>query len=240
METAGAVHGFSTGGVPLFRYPTGSEYLLASGVGRADGTFYIGDPLGMVHKIDGHGVGHILFEAPRGIQARLSLDPFGQLYVPCMDHSVYVFTISSSRRPPAGQLLRQRLGFSIPARLVEALTPLPGIAERGETCGAVVGSLLAIGFVYGRERLDDWAGWRTCLVPARTFCARFEDELGSTMCGNIVEKLFGRRYNLADPVDLGKFQEAGATAKCTRVVRTTVRIAAEIILDKTQATRVNR
>jgi C_GCAxxG_C_C family probable redox protein len=118
--------------------------------------------------------------------------------------------------------------------LAKALTPLPGIAERGETCGAVIGSLLTIGFVYGRERLDDWAGWRACLVPARAFCERFEAELGSTMCGDIVEKLFGQRYNLADPVDLGKFQEAGATAKCSRVVRTAVRLAAEIILDKTQ------
>jgi hypothetical protein len=59
--------------------------------------------------------------------------------------------------------------------------------------------------------------------------------MGSTMCGNIVEKLFGHRYNLADPVDLRKFQEAGAAAKCTEVVRTAVRIACEIILDKTQA-----
>jgi C_GCAxxG_C_C family probable redox protein len=119
------------------------------------------------------------------------------------------------------------------AWLAKALTPLPGIAERGETCGAVVGSLLSIGFVYGRERLDDWAGWRACLIPARAFCERFEAEMGSTRCGDIVEKLFGQRYNLADPVDLGKFQEAGATAKCGLVVRTAVRLAAGIILDKT-------
>jgi len=116
--------------------------------------------------------------------------------------------------------------------LAKALTPLPGIAERGETCGAVVGSLLAIGFVYGRERLDDWAGWRACLVPARAFCERFVAEMGSTRCGDIVEKLFGQRYNLADPDDLRKFQEAGATAKCSQVVKTAARIAASLIMDK--------
>lgn len=118
------------------------------------------------------------------------------------------------------------------ASLVKALTPMPGIAERGETCGAVLSALLAIGYVYGRERLNDWAGWRACLVPARAFCERFKTEMGSTQCGDIVEKLFGQRYNLADPVDLGKFQEAGATAKCTRVAQTAVRLAAEIILEK--------
>jgi len=118
------------------------------------------------------------------------------------------------------------------ASLAKALTPLPGIAERGETCGAVVGSLLAIGFVYGRDRLDDWQGWRKCLVPARAFCERFHSEMGSTMCGDIVEKLFGQRYNLDDPDDLRKFQEAGATAKCSKVVRTAVGIATSIILEK--------
>jgi C_GCAxxG_C_C family probable redox protein len=116
--------------------------------------------------------------------------------------------------------------------LAKALTPLPGIAERGETCGAVIGSLLAVGFVYGRDRLDDWAGWRASLVPARKFCELFEKELGSTQCGDIVEKLFGRRYNLADPADLGRFQEAGPAEKCGGVVRKAVRIAAELILDK--------
>jgi C_GCAxxG_C_C family probable redox protein len=126
--------------------------------------------------------------------------------------------------------LHETFGIGDPS-LTKALTPLPGIAERGETCGAVIGSLLAIGYVYGRDRLDDWAGWRACLIPARTFCQRFETEMGSTMCGKIVEKLFGERYDLTDPGDLRKFQEAGATTKCTQVVRTAVRIAAEIILD---------
>lgn len=116
--------------------------------------------------------------------------------------------------------------------MVKALTPLPGIAERGETCGAVTGCLLALGFVFGRNRLDDWAGWRACLVPARRFCEQFTNEFGSTQCGDIVEKLFGRRYNLADPVELGQFQDAGPTEKCGRVVRTAVRIAAELIVDR--------
>lgn len=129
--------------------------------------------------------------------------------------------------------LHETFGIGDPS-LVKALTPLPGIAERGETCGAVVASLLALGFVYGRDRLDDWAGWRACLLPARTFCERFAAEFGSTQCGDVVEKLFGQRYNLADPADLGKFQDAGAGTKCSRVVRTAVRLAAEAMLEKVQ------
>ena len=33
--------------------------------------------------------------------------------------------------------------------ILKALTPFPGIALRGETCGAVIGCLMAIGLVHG-------------------------------------------------------------------------------------------
>ncbi|MFW6125824.1 MAG: C-GCAxxG-C-C family protein, partial [Chloroflexota bacterium] len=79
--------------------------------------------------------------------------------------------------------------------ILKALTPFPGIALRGETCGAVVGCLMALGLVYGRDRLDDWDGYIRSLRPGRKFCRSFEKELGSTMCGDILESVFGRRYN---------------------------------------------
>src|SRR4030067_3367544 len=66
--------------------------------------------------------------------------------------------------------------------ILKALTPFPGIALRGETCGAVVGCLMAIGLVYGRDRLDDWKGYNASLSPSRRFCARFEEVHGSTSC----------------------------------------------------------
>jgi C_GCAxxG_C_C family probable redox protein len=115
--------------------------------------------------------------------------------------------------------------------IVKALTPLPGIAERGETCGAVVGCLMAIGLVHGRDRIDDWGAWRASLIPARTFCDRFTAEFGSTMCGDIVERLTGKRLNLYDAADLRQFQAAGATELTSRVVRKGVRLAAELILN---------
>lgn len=114
--------------------------------------------------------------------------------------------------------------------MVRALTPLPGIAERGETCGAVTGALLALGLVFGRDDLSDWEAYRESLIPANLFCDRFSNEIGSTMCSAIVEKSFGEHYDLRDPDDLSKFQEKGATHKCSQVVQTAVHIAADIIL----------
>lgn len=114
--------------------------------------------------------------------------------------------------------------------MVKALTPLPGIAERGETCGAVTGALLAMGLVFGSDNLSDWEAYRKSLIPANDFCNRFEKEIGSTMCSAIVERSFGEKYDLRDSDDLSKFQENDATQKCTKVVQTAVHIAADIIL----------
>ena len=46
---------------------------------------------------------------------------------------------------------------------------MPGIAERGETCGAVTGPLLAMGLIYGRDlqHLEDWEAYQHSLIPTR-------------------------------------------------------------------------
>lgn len=62
--------------------------------------------------------------------------------------------------------------------VLKALTPFPGVALRGETCGAVTGCLMAIGLVHGRDRLDDRTGYLAALVPARRFCRKFEEANG--------------------------------------------------------------
>ncbi len=116
--------------------------------------------------------------------------------------------------------------------ILKALTVFPGIALRGETCGAVVGCLMALSLVYGRERLDDREGYIRVLRPGRKFCRSFEKEFGSTMCGDIVESIFGKRYNLADRTEAEEWQKAGADEKCCTVVTTAVQIAAKIITDR--------
>ena len=115
---------------------------------------------------------------------------------------------------------------------LKALTPFPGIALRGETCGAVVGGLLALGLVYGRDRLDDWEGHLRSLRPARAFCRAFENEFDSTMCGEVLRKLFGRTYNLADPAEAAEWRKDGSNEKCPLVVAGACRMAAGIMSDK--------
>jgi len=121
--------------------------------------------------------------------------------------------------------------------VLRALTPLPGLAERGETCGAMLGPLMVFGQIYGRGKnnLHDWNIYRESLIPSGKFCRQFEEAFGTTLCHGIQETEFGRSYQLTDPEELRKFQEADATGKCSGVVRRAVRIAAEVILNEQEA-----
>jgi C_GCAxxG_C_C family probable redox protein len=117
--------------------------------------------------------------------------------------------------------------------ILKALTPFPGIALMGETCGAVTGSLMALGLIYGRdkENLNNWQAYLNSLPPARKFCRQFEKELGSTMCSKIVETEFGRKFNLADPMEAMEWMNCGALEKCSEVIQKGVRFASQIILE---------
>ncbi len=118
--------------------------------------------------------------------------------------------------------------------VLKALTPFPGLALRGETCGAITGSMMALGLVFGRDKEDlgSFRKYQRSLPSARKFCFKFEEELGSTLCSEIVEDKFGKPYDLANRVDALKWAARGATKKCGEVVAVGVRIAGEIILEK--------
>ncbi len=117
--------------------------------------------------------------------------------------------------------------------ILKALTPFPGIALRGETCGAIVGSLMAIGIVYGREDLDDWKGYIGSLPSARRFCRAFEAAHGSTACATILRAKLGRKFNLADQAGAVEYASAGGPGVCGEVVASAVLLAAGIIRRRT-------
>lgn len=118
-------------------------------------------------------------------------------------------------------------------QVLKALTPLPGLAEKGKTCGALSGPLMALGLVYGRNeyQMGNWDAYQNSLIPAGEFFDRFEEEFGTTTCHGVQEVKFGKCFHLTDPEQLQEFQNAGATEHCSEVVRSAVRMAAEIILE---------
>jgi C_GCAxxG_C_C family probable redox protein len=114
-------------------------------------------------------------------------------------------------------------------KVLKALTPLPGIALRGETCGAVIGCMMALGLVFGRDELGDWKGYIASLPSARRFCRRFEEAHGGLACATILEEKLGRGFDLANRADALEYVAAGGPQACGEVVATAVLIACEEI-----------
>lgn len=107
-----------------------------------------------------------------------------------------------------------------------------GIAMRTETCGAVSGSLLAIGFFFEPKNQTEMEKAGSSVEYAGQFFDRFEKEFGSTRCKVVQEHQYGRSYDFLNPQEQKLFMEVSQkTGKCSEVVKKAVLIAADIILE---------
>lgn len=108
-----------------------------------------------------------------------------------------------------------------------------GIAGKGETCGAVTGSLLAMGFYF--QPLNEIGSFGEY---GGLFFNRFTTEFGSTRCRDIVRHQYGRFYDFNNPEEKKVFAEVSQkSGKCLDVVKAAVIIADAIILEYLQTTR---
>jgi len=115
-------------------------------------------------------------------------------------------------------------------RTFKASIPLAaGIAMRGETCGALVAGLMAIGIATGSEEIGNERAFLSSLAAGFRFAKRFEKEFGTTSCTEIQTDKLGKFYNLADPEQYKAFIEAGGYVECPKVVGKTARMTAEFI-----------
>jgi C_GCAxxG_C_C family probable redox protein len=113
--------------------------------------------------------------------------------------------------------------------ILKALTPFAGLGLRGDTCGAVTGSVMAIGMVLGRDRLDDQAAMQPSVRATRRFCGAFEAEFGGTACRVILEQGLGGRYDFSRPEGVAAYLAAGGHEHCARLVGRSVLLALEAI-----------
>jgi C_GCAxxG_C_C family probable redox protein len=117
--------------------------------------------------------------------------------------------------------------------IIKGLVSFPGIALRGETCGAVTGSLLAIGLVYEEDKIGEERK-RLSRAPSFKFCSEFENEYGTTRCRDIIEHVTGKKYPVTKPEDYESMYKEGVFSLCPTVIKKAVNIAAHIILEKAQ------
>ncbi len=73
--------------------------------------------------------------------------------------------------------------------LVRVATPFGGgIAERGDACGALVGALMVIGYLFGRSSLYESQSF--CLELSRKFYDGFKNQFSATTCYGIRGHIF--------------------------------------------------
>ena len=106
-----------------------------------------------------------------------------------------------------------------------------GIARMGEACGALIGGVMAIGLVLGREDLADIQAYRDTMAASYQMYERFKEEMGSTACFEIQKKLLGRSFDFKRDEDAEEWYKAGGLEKCPLVCGIAARIAADIIID---------
>ena len=121
---------------------------------------------------------------------------------------------------------------------LRASTPFAaGIAMRGETCGALLGALMAVGIVTASEELEDSNALNNSLAAGFRFIRMVKKEFGSTDCIKIQTDKLGKYYNIAEPEQYQAFIDAGGYVECPKVVGKIARMAAEFILDYREKTK---
>lgn len=117
-----------------------------------------------------------------------------------------------------------------------------GVSYQGETCGALIGALMALGLVAGRQRMEDTETYRETMGHGAELCHRFREELErqlgfeerltSSMCREIQRRIYGRSFDMTDDVDYKAFLKAGGHGDqgCPRVCAIAAQVAAEKVI----------
>ncbi len=117
-----------------------------------------------------------------------------------------------------------------------------GVARMGETCGALLGGLLALGLVVGREDITDTQAYRDAMLPSveiiKEFQQRLQETFGfsepleNTICRDIQKRIYGESYDLTNPVSYKAFLDAGGHGDmgCPLVCAVAAEVTAEKLL----------
>jgi C_GCAxxG_C_C family probable redox protein len=118
-----------------------------------------------------------------------------------------------------------------------------GVARRGETCGALIGGLLALGLVVGRKDITNTQAYRDAMVPANYIIEEFKNRLKiefnfskplfSTICRDIQERIYGRSFDLNNPEEYHLFLDAGGHSQqgCPKVCSIATVVTAQKLLE---------
>jgi len=115
---------------------------------------------------------------------------------------------------------------------IKASTALAaGVARMGETCGALIGGIMALGLEFGSEDMSLFDRYADTMRISRELFLKFRDQYGTVKCAEIQEKLLGRRYDFFKEEDREAWYREGGLEKCPSVCAAAAGLTAEIIID---------
>jgi C_GCAxxG_C_C family probable redox protein len=109
-----------------------------------------------------------------------------------------------------------------------------GVAGNREVCGALIGGIMAIGLVYGREAFEpgkvahEQPGFLETRERSKMLCEKFVERFGSMKCADVRNAV--GRIPLGDENYLYTVEGVKNHSKCGDVTGTTARLTAEIML----------
>ncbi len=121
-----------------------------------------------------------------------------------------------------------------------------GVARRGETCGALLGALMGLGLLIGREKMQDTAIYAAACAEADALATEFQcrvekefklkKPLKSTICWDIQKGIYGKSFDLRNTAQREEFYACGGHSDegCPKVCRLAAEVAAEMLLKKTK------
>jgi C_GCAxxG_C_C family probable redox protein len=122
-----------------------------------------------------------------------------------------------------------------------------GVARRGETCGALIGALMGLGLVLGREEMSDTPAYGRTMDASQDLVERFKaalqaqfgfkHALSSTLCRDIQQRIYGRAFDLADEGERQAFLAAGGHTEfgCLKTCAIAAEVAAQKLLELTES-----
>ena len=135
--------------------------------------------------------------------------------------------------------LMEEFGLTGGEDVLKAASFMPGVASSRETCGALLGGLMALGLVYGRGQLSnpEWKKpgadeeWQKVRRKMNAYCEAFKAEFGTISCSVIRPALMGRDYDPLDPEDRKQFVADGGIQMCRFPPKVAARLAATLLLE---------
>ena len=140
--------------------------------------------------------------------------------------------VSQSCAKSSALAVMEEFGFG-DIKVITGLSPFPGVALTGETCGGVSGGMTALALYFGKDDLLDFAANARLYGKCRKLIQRFKQTLGTTKCREIHQNvIFGRYQDTAD-INEGfpAFISDKGFDKCGLPPGVGARIAAGIIIE---------